>query len=203
MMRIKRLLELDSSYSFNLYYLKGKDMILSDFLSRQKNDNGNPHEIIPISFNMHQILDNNYYNEKYLIQTRSQAKTSGFTLPKVHGVGNNLDPYLKPEKQHAISKQGSMEWLCVGQGRAGSRRKRTDHINQPINQPSTLSQKIPGRTEIETGITNHIHSKDLMHSINNMHGKITNKNPLIPYVPFHPGQVYRPPPKPIKQDMSS
>ena len=32
--RIKRLLELISSYSFNLYYIKGKDMVLSDFLSR-------------------------------------------------------------------------------------------------------------------------------------------------------------------------
>ena len=31
--RIKRLLELISSYSFNLYYMKGKDMILSDFLA--------------------------------------------------------------------------------------------------------------------------------------------------------------------------
>ena len=48
--RIKRLLELLSSYSFNLYYIKGKDMILGDFLSRQKVDDSNPHEIIPISF---------------------------------------------------------------------------------------------------------------------------------------------------------
>ena len=30
--RIKRLLELISPYLFNLYYMKGKDMILSDFL---------------------------------------------------------------------------------------------------------------------------------------------------------------------------
>ena len=30
--RIKRLLELISSYSFNLYYMKGKDMVLTDFL---------------------------------------------------------------------------------------------------------------------------------------------------------------------------
>ena len=50
--RIKRLLEVLSSYSFNLYYINRKDMILSDFLSRQKNDNSNPHEIIPISFSM-------------------------------------------------------------------------------------------------------------------------------------------------------
>ena len=33
---IKRLLELLSSYSFNLYYIKGKDMVLNNFLSRQK-----------------------------------------------------------------------------------------------------------------------------------------------------------------------
>ena len=31
--RVKRLLELISSYSFNLYYMKGEDMILTDFLS--------------------------------------------------------------------------------------------------------------------------------------------------------------------------
>ena len=36
--RIKRLLEIMSSYSFNLYYIKGKNMILSDFLSRQIED---------------------------------------------------------------------------------------------------------------------------------------------------------------------
>ena len=34
--RIKRLLEFISSYSFNLYYIKGKDMIL-----RQKHDDCN------------------------------------------------------------------------------------------------------------------------------------------------------------------
>ena len=116
---IKRLLELISSYSLNLYYMKGKDMILSDFLSRQKNNDSNPHEIIPISFNMCQILDDNYYSEKYSIQTRSQAKSSGIKLPEVHGMGKNLDPNLKPEKQHTIPKQGSKERLHIGQGRAG------------------------------------------------------------------------------------
>ena len=34
--RIEKLLELINSYSFNLYYIKGKDMILSNFISRQK-----------------------------------------------------------------------------------------------------------------------------------------------------------------------
>ena len=57
--RIKILLELISSYSFNLYYMKGKDMILSDFLSQQKNDNSNPSKIIPISVNTYKILEEN------------------------------------------------------------------------------------------------------------------------------------------------
>ena len=54
--RIKRLLEVLSLYSFNLYYIKGKDMILSDFLSKQDVDDSNLHEIIPISFNLQTVL---------------------------------------------------------------------------------------------------------------------------------------------------
>ena len=41
--RIKRLLELISSYLFNVYYIKGKGMVPSDFLSRQNHDDSNPH----------------------------------------------------------------------------------------------------------------------------------------------------------------
>ena len=89
---IKRLLELISSYSFNLYYMKGKDMILSNFLSQQKNDVNSLSEIIPISFNTYSILEDNRnidiikdINGKYLIQTHSQAKTSGTKLLEVQG----------------------------------------------------------------------------------------------------------------------
>ena len=59
--RIKRLIELLSPYSFNLYYIKGKDMVLSDFLSRQKMDSSNPHEIIPISFPLKSLMGNHFY----------------------------------------------------------------------------------------------------------------------------------------------
>ena len=102
--RIKRLLELISSYSFNLNYMKGKDMIWSDFLSRQKNNESNPHEIIPISFNMYHVLENKFYDDKYLIQIRLQAKSSGIKLPEVHGMRKNLDPNMKPERQHTLPK---------------------------------------------------------------------------------------------------
>ena len=65
-------------------------MILSDFLSRQKHGTSNPHEIIPISFNIHGILHKIYYNigksGKYLIRTWSQAKSSGIKLAESPGV---------------------------------------------------------------------------------------------------------------------
>ena len=62
--RIKRLLELISLYSINLYYMKGKDVILSNFLSRQTHNDSDLHDIIPISFNMHNTLHENCFKLK-------------------------------------------------------------------------------------------------------------------------------------------
>ena len=137
--RIKRLLELISSYSFNLYYMKGKDMILSDFLSRKKNDNSNLHEIIPISFNMCQILDDNYYSEKYLIQTRSQTKSGGIKLAEVHGMEKNLDPKLKARKTTCDTQTRKYGKATYGSRKSWIKKKRPDPMNQTINQPSNLS----------------------------------------------------------------
>ena len=58
-------------------------MILSDFLSTEKHDDNNPHKIIPISFNMQNVLQTRYYNigekeqGKYLVQTRLQVMSTG------------------------------------------------------------------------------------------------------------------------------
>ena len=110
--RIKRLLELLSPYSFNLYYIKGKDMVLSDFLSRQKTDDSNPHELIPISFSLKDQVSDYFYHidnennlpsqDKYLVQTRSQKRSSGIKLPEIHGVNKGINPHLKPERQRAL-----------------------------------------------------------------------------------------------------
>ena len=126
--RIKRLLEL-SSYSFNLYYIKEKDMILSDFLSRQNIDDSNLHEIIQISFNLRTVLQDKYYNleeekERYMIQTRSQTKDSGVQLPEVHETRKGLDPHKIPEKQpQPVVKLVIEKKPRLGQGRAGIKRK--------------------------------------------------------------------------------
>ena len=65
----------------------------------------------------------------------SQAKSSGIKLPEVHGVDKSLNHNLRPEKQHTFPKQGNLERLHIGQGRAGSKRKKPDPINQAINRP--------------------------------------------------------------------
>ena len=130
-------------------------MVLRNFLSRQNNGSSNAHEIIPISFNIHQVQQDNYYDtENYLLQTRSQARSSGIKLLEVHGMGKNLVPNIKPEKQHANPIKGSIEKPHIGRGRAELKRKRPNPINQTINPPSEPSQKIPGDTKIEIGKTN-------------------------------------------------
>ena len=127
--RIKRLLELVSSYSFNLYYIKGKDMILSNFLSRPKRDDSNPHDIIPISFNMHNILHERYYNlgwmDNYLVQTQSQTKSSGIIPCEVHGIQTICTNSL-PEKQKIDPqlKKDSEIKPRLGQGRVGIKCKK-------------------------------------------------------------------------------
>ena len=91
--RIKLLLEVLSAYSFVLYHIKGKDMVLSDFLSRQQGDNSDPHQIIPISFNMKEILKQDYQHyieDTFLVQIRSQIKAKGVKVPVVHSATKPL-----------------------------------------------------------------------------------------------------------------
>ena len=88
-----------------------------------------------------------------------------------------------------------MERLQIGQGRGGSKRKKPDPINQTINQPSNLSQEIPGRTKIEVRKTSSIHST------NNANDRMVNNNPFMPDVPFHLDPLLRPLKQPIKQNM--
>ena len=88
-------------------------MILSDFLSRQKMDDRNPHEIIPISFTLKSLVGNHFYqinNEinqlktsKYLIQTRPQAKSTDIKLLEIHRANKGLNPHVKLGRQRPLS----------------------------------------------------------------------------------------------------
>ena len=110
--RIMRLLEILSGYAFNLYFVKGKDMKICDFLSRIDVDRGNPGEVIPISFNSFSMLNmlrkaTLFQANKLLTITRSKTQAEGITLPPVHGAQKHLNPTVKPEhdKPMQVSNQ--------------------------------------------------------------------------------------------------
>ena len=143
--RIKRLLELISSYSFNLYYIKGKDMILSDFVSRQMHDTSNLHEIIPMSFNMYKNLYKTYYRleatDKYLVQTRSQTKATGVSLLEVHGTKKMIVTNMPIERQKPKiqANQVDKNRPKLERGRPGMQHK---HL-QPVANILVSANKLP------------------------------------------------------------
>ena len=102
--RIMRLLDHLSAYSFHLYYLKGKDMILADYLSRHHNEDEDPTDLIPVSFcKLRDIGD-------FCVGTRDSVKARGETVPEVHGVDKELDPHIMPEQQYvrkSVTPQGA------------------------------------------------------------------------------------------------
>ena len=101
-----------------------------------------------------------------------------------------MNPNLRPEKQHTFPKLGNLERLHIDQGRAGSKRKKPDPINQAINRPSHLSWETPRRTINRN-------KENSVHTTNNM----VNNNPFIQDVPFHLDPLLRPK-QPIKQNIT-
>ena len=97
--RIMRLLDRLAAYSFNLYYVKGRDMIMADYLSRHRTKDSDTSELIPISFCPLTAYYKSLEENAYCIGTRASAKAAGEVAPKVHGADKPLNPNLKPEHQ--------------------------------------------------------------------------------------------------------
>ena len=122
-------------------------MILSDFLLRQTHDNSNPH-IIPISFNMYNMMHKRYYQiemkEIYLVQTQSQTKSSRVILPEVHGATKILKMNLLPKKQKVIMQIKKLieNKPRLGQGRAGIR-CRNHQLTESTTTSTSKSCQIP------------------------------------------------------------
>ena len=149
-------------------------MVLSDFLSRLKHDDSNPHEIIPFSFNIQHILQSNYFNigeenvGTYLVQTRSKAKSNGISLPEVHGIGKGLDPNVSPEKQvikPIITSEAKEIYQIkprLGQSNAGLRWQIKTLMPPQISKPTV-----------------ELTEKPMPHIQNIEHLKVTLKVPLL------------------------
>ena len=226
--RIKRLLELLSPYSFNLYYIKGKVMVLSNFLSRQRMDYSNPHELIPILFSLKNQVNDHFHHidneinssrkDKYLVQTRSQVRSSGIRLLEIHGANKGLDPHVQPGKQMSFPIQTINKGTPthpipkprIGQGRAGLRRK--VKALQPITslhllpaQPITEhdSRTVVPLHEPTNQLQSHVQSQFLPRPLSQHHliDPIHIPQQIGPKIQHRPTPSYhdpyaRPPPKP-------
>ena len=108
--RIGRLLFGLNAFTFHLYYVKGKDMILCDFLSRVAADGGDPMDLVPVAFNTLSILEEKYnHMAEFKIMTRVQRDAAGMSAPPpVHGANKGVNPSLKPETQAVRSSRSQV-----------------------------------------------------------------------------------------------
>ena len=78
-------------------------MILSNYLSRHRQKDLDPSELIPVSFCCLKVyrsfIDDRIGEDIFCIKTRSSAKASGEEVDEVHGAHKPLDPNYKPEHQ--------------------------------------------------------------------------------------------------------
>ena len=170
--RIMRLLDRLSAYSFNLYYVKGRDMILSDYLSRHRQKDLDPSELIPISFcclRVYRILINDRIGEDiFCVKTRSSAKASGEEVGEVHGANKPLDPNYKPEHQ-SKSKLSSV----TGK-------------SSPIKTPRKPILKMPARPTPKT-LTTPKSVTIQSETVNDMQTPIPDPTTMGTPVPVHEG----------------
>ena len=140
--RIKTLLEVWSSYSFNLYYIKGKDMVLSDFLSRQLGDKSDPHQIIPISFNINEVLKESCQNNAkaaFMAQTRSQSK--GLKAPMAKRSPNSINKKVQEIKPITIDDDQvtpstvKTNYLTSSDAKLHTKHPQNQHYAQPVMRP--------------------------------------------------------------------
>ena len=81
-------------------------MVLSDFLSRQPGDKSGPNQIIPISFNIKEVLKESCQNNAkatFMVQTRSQSK--GVKAPMVKRSPNAINKRVQDIKPIIIDDE--------------------------------------------------------------------------------------------------
>ena len=108
-------------------------------------DTSNPHEIIPVSFNMYNTLYETYYRiemtDQYLVQTCSQIKAAGISLPEVHGARKMSVTSMQIEKQkpQIQVKQVDKNRPNLGRCRTGMQSKHP----QPVADTLVSTNKLP------------------------------------------------------------
>ena len=160
-------------------------MILSDFLSRQETDKSDPHQIIPISFDMKAILNDRYFNAekqegKFLVQTWSQTKDSGIKVPEVHGAKKGVDPNLRSE------------WLVRKSQKSVEKSRIEQKKGEIPRQRSLVIDQLGSEQRKETRKTQIVQSTDK--NIEQSKENISKQgfDPQEPIIPIYPNKIAQP-----------
>ena len=212
--RIVRLLELLSMYSFNLYYVKGRDMVLCDYLSRVNVDpQEDPHKIIPISFTIQDILQEEYNSlvaeeivlPHFNVATRSSTQKAGISMPAVHGSQKALDPHSKPEHdknrkrmQGITSKKTAAQAISKKLIQKSKSLLRKNPIPRKTTLPAQHTPAVQNQQQVANPKNNNVPSTG-PHSTSKI---ITKPNTVDDVIPFEPAEECQMPTAP-QLDISS
>ena len=89
-LRLKKLIENLSEYKFDIYFLKGKEIHTSDFLSRYPDDEGSPNEIIPTAFMLKELGTSKYPDQLLYLQEE---------VDELSNSGNSDDNYISYQEE--------------------------------------------------------------------------------------------------------
>ena len=123
-------------------------MVLSDFLSRQPGDKSDPHQIIPISFNLKEILKGNYQNtlrDTFMVQTHSQTKSKGVKAPtaqKASTPSNKGEKEMKPIIIDTLTVVDTDGTLGVNSQPQNTKTKLLWNLTNPGVNQNTYSQPV-------------------------------------------------------------
>ena len=155
-LRLKKLIEVLSAYSFDLNFLKGKDMQIADFLSRHPdNDTGSPHEIIPISFFSKETREKHFDRfcsmQEFISEvcypiTRHQAKKQQSLVPDIYPLQGI---HQKPE--HVLP-----DLSTISLPKEGEKGETIGHKNKNFDNSQNSSKLLKPLQEIEQIIQNNV-----------------------------------------------
>ena len=149
------------------------------------------------------------------MQTRSQAKSSGVTVPYIHGIEKSLVPHVKPKRQKSVVKPPidkrpptnnrlPIPKPRLGQGRAGIRRKArvVPPTQTPIQTPAhNVATSLPEAVMQSQERVQPQHQFPTQTPIRQSTSPTSIKQPIGPRIeyepiPFYPDQILRLPPWP-------
>ena len=186
-LRLQKLVEHLMDYKFNIKFLKGKEMFVTDFLSRNPdNDTDSPNEIIPIAFILKDAMTewdearpltkkrkrlvNSHHCSKcedsLFVMTRSMTKSQGAEIPQMY-------PLKGDHKLPEVSKTGIIQPVP----------------QQPQVKPVLPVQPVQPVHEVQQAIQPNVNMNVNRNVLANFHNAINPALNTIQSQPIYPAQT--------------